>query len=1044
MIAGEPGSVNLEYAVAGINYGRLRDAVTRRKDALIAIRIDGTEATSLRARLNSRSEDRIAEQGTVTFSGNFLTRRLKEIVVGYQAGTDKGELGFAGATAGQIMGTALVQAQARGTGTELSWTFTNTHDSNGLPWPLQTSALISPGMKLQDLAQKLREWGMAETEVTSGFEVAMYVPESVGINWALGDRPVVLRRGRDLTEATRQVSTEDAPTDLLLAGTDGLYQQLHDDTARAERGRQIEDYDSQGNLTDSGSLLAYGDLELGRRSAGTESNTFALSFRPDQALPLRDLHVSDWVLSDTGEGLGDADRIVQLTVERSSGSDHYSGSVVVNDLIAETDVLLKRQLDGLVGGAVIAGTSQSFPSVDDGKTPAAPTGLGAISLAYYDGAAPKATLRASWAPVTTNVDGSPLSDLSGYEVQYRYQAGQGLPTDWVTFAVTQSASTTAVSTDGLIQGQAVDVRVLAFDKFQHDSAWSATYTVVTATDADAPPTPSALLVQSQVGIFVATWDRKGAAGEDMPGDFLHGEIHASPVSGFTVDRPVLPDGSLDTTASSTYRDRITGAGQIPILVGAYDETWFFRIVAVDRSGNASAASAQSAAVLERAGDGDISAVSIGKLSAGFMNVIMTVSGIIRTASSGARVELDSTGLRCYSAAGVVLFEFNIPTSLLTLVGKFSAGASPNASDRITLDPNYTGPGGFGLPTLLFHATGGTVGPGRANAFSAGTGLTGVGFNSGPSVAGATYQQSTLSLRPDQSRLGRTTQSGGGAPGGYVTTSDTRAEIGYTASGTDAPAIVQTDSTGQVFAGNNSGSVVVDPTGDLYLQSPTSGYIRHTIPVGNPGGFAMRAQFAGNGVRAYLRTDNSTLCFVDNQSGGGFMKLGDGSGPYKNFVIDHPVDEDRYLIHAAIEAPEALVMYRGTATVQDGEATVELPDYFEAATHVDGRTVQVTVMQPDEQPMMVMPEPPIPEPPFAWAPTPEPVPAPPVAYSASPTYPKDGRFRIVCPAPDGTRVSWLVHAVRSDGPALDVEPLRSDVEVSGFGPYRSYTPKRPAA
>lgn len=52
---------------------------------------------------------------------------------------------------------------------------------------------------------------------------------------------------------------------------------------------------------------------------------------------------------------------------------------------------------------------------------------------------------------------------------------------------------------------------------------------------------------------------------------------------------------------------------------------------------------------------------------------------------------------------------------------------------------------------------------------------------------------------------------------------------------------------------------------------------------------------------------------------------------KQFVIDHPLDaENRYLRHAAVEAPALKTFYDGTVTLDDGgRARVTLPDWFSA-------------------------------------------------------------------------------------------------------------------
>ncbi len=52
--------------------------------------------------------------------------------------------------------------------------------------------------------------------------------------------------------------------------------------------------------------------------------------------------------------------------------------------------------------------------------------------------------------------------------------------------------------------------------------------------------------------------------------------------------------------------------------------------------------------------------------------------------------------------------------------------------------------------------------------------------------------------------------------------------------------------------------------------------------------------------------------------------------YKEFVIPHPYKTDMHLIHFAIESNEVLNVYRGTVILDNnGEATVYLPDYFDA-------------------------------------------------------------------------------------------------------------------
>jgi hypothetical protein len=57
-------------------------------------------------------------------------------------------------------------------------------------------------------------------------------------------------------------------------------------------------------------------------------------------------------------------------------------------------------------------------------------------------------------------------------------------------------------------------------------------------------------------------------------------------------------------------------------------------------------------------------------------------------------------------------------------------------------------------------------------------------------------------------------------------------------------------------------------------------------------------------------------------------LSKGAGSFK---IDHPLDpENKYLQHSFVESPDMMNVYNGNiVTDANGEAAVELPDYFEA-------------------------------------------------------------------------------------------------------------------
>ncbi len=129
---------------------------------------------------------------------------------------------------------------------------------------------------------------------------------------------------------------------------------------------------------------------------------------------------------------------------------------------------------------------------------------------------------------------------------------------------------------------------------------------------------------------------------------------------------------------------------------------------------------------------------------------------------------------------------------------------------------------------------------------------------------------------------------------------------------------------------------------------------------------------------------------------------------KNFTIQHPNKPDNWLVHACAEGATADVFYRGEAQLKAGICVVTLPDYFEALTDLEGRSVMLTPIA-DENGMV----------------------ANLAAYRI-----ENGQFLVEqiggYHVPD-QRFWWRVDAVRKNT-AFNVEPEKSSVTVHGMGPY----------
>jgi len=166
---------------------------------------------------------------------------------------------------------------------------------------------------------------------------------------------------------------------------------------------------------------------------------------------------------------------------------------------------------------------------------------------------------------------------------------------------------------------------------------------------------------------------------------------------------------------------------------------------------------------------------------------------------------------------------------------------------------------------------------------------------------------------------------------------------------------------------------------------------------------------------YRGTAPNSGAYVQMRSGNAASWQWDGtyrmfvdSTNVKNFTIQHPNKPDNWLVHACAEGATADVFYRGEAQLKAGICAVTLPDYFEAVTELEGRSVMLTPIA-DENGMV----------------------ANLAAYEII-----DGQFLVEqvggYNVPD-QRFWWRVDAVRKNT-AFNVEPEKSSVTVHGMGPY----------
>lgn len=770
------GSITVDYPSTGINFALLRDTVTGDRDLEIEVWNFGSPDGALRGYLQEAAGDDVAEDAGWTFAGGFLELRMAEALVwpqpltgettlgpnvdvakssvtaaqwnrflslGYQPSTadantlsapqkvvdavkanaasipvladPKRELKFEAVTPGAAVGFMMAQARNRGALTDIAWDFTSAKDSAGVTWPKTLTTKFSPGASYDQVLGKFAQLGLIEWSVQwTGTQkvLRMWVQGGRGVDRTTGLRPVVLRAGRNILEAPRKWSVKDSDTAMLSVGAEGFYGEASSVDAQTRRGRRIEATASANSLITQDAVDAYAQWQLGVSTSGTLEVTHGIGFLPGEPRPLIAFDVGDHVYSQTGTAL-DRLRVVQWTLSVDAGQNP-SGTVTLNDMVQ--DALSKQQarLDAIASGDTVVGTSEQSQQQSTG-VPEAPTGLLISSGAFNQGIDAYALVNLAWTPPSINTNGTALTDLGGFRVEWTELAN---PTSWRFAADVGPQQTSAQWTVAV--GLPILYRVRAYNTAGRSSVWTtATTAHTTETDSTPPGVPSTPTGANYLGLVEFAWNGQTTSGADMlqaHPDLKWCELHISTASNFTPD-------------TSTRADYVFGKGtytysQLPDGTSlSYGVTYFCRLVAVDQLGNRSAASGQASAVPGKlVGDDvfagaigtaqlanaavknaqiDVAAVNqaqiascnIGSLTAGNLTASMIVStgkiGTRAAGSTGAGWEGDLAGIRLYNASNQITVQLSGANGSAMIAGEYRT--SLTTGQRMVFNPNGSSP-----------------------------------------------------------------------------------------------------------------------------------------------------------------------------------------------------------------------------------------------------------------------------------------------------------------------------------------------------------------
>jgi hypothetical protein len=483
---------------------------------------------------------------------------------------------------------------------------------------------------------------------------------------------------------------------------------------------------------------------------------------------------------------------------------------------------------------------------NDGSAPSPPTNLTLVTSGYNRGTDGGARSRVdlSWSAPTTSANGNSLDDLLGYKIRVS-ETGYS---NWRDTRDLTGPDTSETIT-GLDPNKQYYFRVTAYDSFGNEST-GLDGNIVTGLAALSVEKPSAPTIPTpRLGIVQVSWDGKDYNGALVPSELISFiEVHASTTSGFN-------------TSSSTLRGKIYSKNAPAAISNlTYNSTYYFKLIAVDKNGNSSDASTQTAAIITPLVNTDIigkvldgANIVDGSITASDAIICNTITGgLIQSLAINAG-HIESNSITTDKLVAGTMTGFTIQTStgntaVILSAADNSLSVKVNGTVAAYLTGTYDSTWGYGAMFGL-----GTIGdPYSSNVF---------------------FEVDASIIRGPNNVSGLAAWRSGG---GYLDLwADTQMNLSssYITMGD-----LLSDSV------DIQGSAVINGTAGLYVQNRIDAYGRIAAPSFAIWGVGTVITGTG-GVAPISGTTTSAANVRQPTSGDSLLRFVSSSGRYKNTVVD---------------------------------------------------------------------------------------------------------------------------------------------------------------